>query len=124
MARDFTIDTQNFISDLRQDIWEFGNLAWLFALGDRFVTAFSHGLPSAIDLIQVFTIALLSICWLFLDPNSDQLAEKLYNVFQPAFPTPVAPPTLEKLQRLGYQQTSAWRGWNVHHTVIPNSTLR
>lgn len=124
MTRDFTIDTKQFIEDFRQDVWTFGNLAWLFALGDRMITAFSHGLPSAIDLIQVFTIAFLAICWLFLDPNSDRTAERIYNAFQPSFSTPfkpVAPPTLEKLQRFGYQQTSSWRGWNIRHTVIPNS---
>lgn len=109
-----------FIAQLRRDIWEFGNLAWLLALGDRGVTAFSHGLPSAIDVAQFFTIAFLAVCWFFLNPNSEDAAEALYSAFKPVEVPERVVPTLEMIRRLGYQQSFTWNGWKIHHTVFPN----
>jgi pimeloyl-ACP methyl ester carboxylesterase len=121
----FEFIDSDFITQLRKDIWEFGNLAWLFALGDRIVTGMSNGLPTAVDLAQLFTIAFFAICWLFLSPESNGVAEALYDVFKPISSFPKVQgrvaPSLETIRRFGYQQTSTWQGWKVHHTVFPNA---
>ncbi|MBW4418386.1 MAG: alpha/beta fold hydrolase [Myxacorys californica WJT36-NPBG1] len=109
-----------FIAQFRRDIWEFGNLAWLLALGDRILTAFSHGLPPAIAVAQFFTIAFLALCWLLLNPDSNGTAEVLYSAFKPAEEQQHVAPTLERIRRFGYQQAFTWNGWKVHHTVFPN----
>ncbi|MER3434555.1 MAG: alpha/beta hydrolase [Leptolyngbya sp. ERB_1_1] len=112
-----------FITQFKADLWEFGNLAWLFAIIDRVSTAFIHRLPSAVDLVQIFVVAMLALGWFVLSPNSDAVVVKLYDRFQPVFSQPLSiptPPSIERLQRFGYQQTFPWRGWKVHHTVFPN----
>lgn len=118
-------DFQAFLAQFKIDLWEFGNLVWLLAISYHVIFAFSGGLPSALELAQVFITSFFAVCWLFLNPDSEQAAETLYNIFQPVFsaPSPLRParPSLEQLQRFGYQQTSTWRNWKIHHTVIPNS---
>ncbi len=114
---------QPFIEQFKIDLWEFGNLAWLFAIVDRTFTAFSNGLPSAVDLVQIFVVMLLAFGWWLLSPTSETIALELYNRFQPIFSQPLtipSPPSIERLQRFGYQQTFFWRGWKVHHTILPN----
>lgn len=108
---------------LRSDTWEFGNLAWGLALADRTVVSLVDGILSVTELVQFFTIAFLGVCWLFLNPDSEATAERLYNAFQPIFspiPVPAPAPSLEAIRRFGYQQNWNWRGWTVHHTVLPN----
>jgi pimeloyl-ACP methyl ester carboxylesterase len=127
-GKPFKIDFQNpnfqhFIHDFRIELWEFGNLAWLVVIGFQVVAAFSTGLPSAIDVAQIFVVSFLAVCWLFLNPASDDIAEAMYRAFQPMFSPPISKPkrpTLEQIRQFGYQQTSMWRGWKIHHTVIPN----
>ncbi|MBW4441927.1 MAG: alpha/beta fold hydrolase [Plectolyngbya sp. WJT66-NPBG17] len=112
-----------FIEQFKTDLWEFGNLAWLFAIADRILTAFSKGLPTAIDLTQIFVTSFLAVGWLLLSPRSDAIVLKLYDLFRPIFSQPLskpAPPSIAQLQRFGYQQTFPWRGWKVHHTILPN----
>ncbi|MEP0917026.1 alpha/beta fold hydrolase [Leptolyngbya sp. DQ-M1] len=112
-----------FLTQFKTDLWEFGNLAWLFAIIDRTITAFINGLPSAVDLAQIFMVSVLAFGWLILSPDSDTMALKLYDRFQPVFSQPPSAPdlpTIERLQRFGYQQSFPWRGWKVHHTVFPN----
>lgn len=112
-----------FIEQFKTDLWEFGNLAWLFAIADRILTAFSKGLPSAIDLTQIFVTIFIAVGWLLLSPTSDTIMLNLYDRFQPVFSQPLAapvPPTIERLKRFGYQQNFPWRGWKVHHTILPN----
>lgn len=112
-----------FLTQFKTDLWEFGNLAWLFAIIDRIITAFMNGLPSAVDIAQIFMVSTLAFGWLILSPTSDTMALKLYDRFQPVFSQPIEVPTLptiERLQRFGYQQAFPWRGWKVHHTVFPN----
>ncbi|NDJ16968.1 alpha/beta fold hydrolase [Myxacorys almedinensis] len=118
---DLLTSDSEFITQLRKDIWEFGNLAWVFALSDRIINGFGHGLPSAIALTQFFTIAFFALCWLFLNPNPNGSAEALYNAFQPTTNQQRPTPSLDTIRRYGYQQTSTWKGWKIHHTVFPNA---
>jgi pimeloyl-ACP methyl ester carboxylesterase len=116
--------SEPFLTQFRSDLWEFGNLAWALAIADRFLMIFLDRTATAIDIIQIFTISFLAVCWLFLNPDSEAISETLYSTFQPIFsPSPLPPtiPSLESIQRFGYQQNWCWRGWNVHHTVLPNS---
>lgn len=112
-----------FLDQFKTDLWEFGNLAWLFAIIDRAITAFTNGLPDAVDLVQIFVITLLAFGWVLLNPASETMVLNLYDRFQPVFsfsPSTPTPPSIERLQRFGYQQSFPWRGWKVHHTVFPN----
>lgn len=112
-----------FVDQFKIDLWEFGNLAWAFAIVDRTLTAFRNGLPDAVDLIEIFVVALLAFGWVLLSPTSETMVLNLYDRFQPVFsftPSNPIPPSIERLQRFGYQQSLSWRGWNVHHTVFPN----
>ncbi|MBE9009353.1 alpha/beta fold hydrolase [Pseudanabaenaceae cyanobacterium LEGE 13415] len=123
MHRSFRQQFHAFLDQFKTDLWEFGNLAWIFAIIDRSLTAFRDGFPSAVDLVQIFVVAVLGFGWLMLSPASETMALDLYNRFQPVFsfaPAPPIPPSIERLQRFGYQQTLSWRGWKVHHTVFPN----
>jgi pimeloyl-ACP methyl ester carboxylesterase len=104
-------------------LWRFGMMAWLIALADRGIAAVAQGLPTAIDLIQIFVILLMGMGWLLLSPFSEEIALDLYNFFQPIFsdqPSVKAAPSIAQLRQLGYQQTYVWQGWKVHHSVIPN----
>ncbi|MGV0023615.1 alpha/beta fold hydrolase [Phormidesmis priestleyi] len=118
------IFTSDFLNRFRDDAWEFGLIACIFAILDRLINAFSSGLPSALALAQIFTISLLTVCWAFLKPTLANEEEAFYNhlkKFVPA-PLPLRPPTplSDLLQRYGYQQSSLWRGWRTHHTFFPN----
>jgi pimeloyl-ACP methyl ester carboxylesterase len=123
MNRD-RIFTPDFLARFRDDAWEFGLIASMFAILDRLISAFSGRLPNAIDLAQIFMVSLLTVCWAFLKPTQAQEEEAFYNrlkKFVPA-PLPLRPPAplSELTQRYGYQQSSLWRGWRTHHTVFPN----
>lgn len=121
--RPFRHQFDRFFDQFKTDLWEFGNLAWVFALVDRSITAFVNGPPSAVDLVQIFVVAVLALGWLMLNPASETMILDLYDRFQPVFsfaPAAPIPPSIERLQRFGYQQAFRWRGWNVHHTVFPN----
>ncbi|MGG6267835.1 MULTISPECIES: alpha/beta fold hydrolase [unclassified Leptolyngbya] len=121
--RSFRQQFHLFLDQFKTDLWEFGNLAWLFAIIDRTITAFKDGFPSAVDLAQIFVVALIAFGWLLLSPTSETMMLELYDRFQPIFsfePSTPTPPSIERLQRFGYQQTLSWRGWKVHHTVFPN----
>ncbi|MCU0551740.1 MAG: alpha/beta fold hydrolase [Leptolyngbya sp. Prado105] len=114
---------QPFINQFKTDLWEFGVLAWLLALLDRTFAAFSHGLPSAVDLIQLFVTILMSLGWLLLSPQVEEWALKVSEFFQPVFSNPSfvkAAPSIAQLRKLGYQQTFFWRNWKINHSVIPN----
>lgn len=104
-------------------LWRFGMMAWLIALADRLTAASVQGLPSAVDLVQIFVILFMGIGWLFLNPSSEEIALDIYNFFQPIFsnpPSDKAAPSITQLRQMGYQQTYLWQGWKVHHSVIPN----
>lgn len=116
-----------FINQLRDDFWQFGNLAWLIAIADRTLNSFADGLLSATDIAQLFTIGFLAVCWLVLNPSpADE--EALYNTLKTFIPKSALPeikgavPSVrEQIQRYGYQQSSLWRGWKIHHAVMPNA---
>lgn len=120
--------SDEFLNQLREDIWQSGLICWAFAFCDRLVTSFTDGFCSAIDLAQLFTIALLAVCWLFLKPGQTYDEEALYNTLKNFIPASALPliatpqPSLtEQIQRYGYQQGSYWRGWRIHHTFFPNA---
>ncbi|KAM3100508.1 alpha/beta fold hydrolase [Phormidesmis sp. 146-12] len=114
----------DFLKRFRDDAWEFGLIACLFAIVDRLVNSFTDGFVSAIDLAQIFMICLLTICWAFLKPTEAEEEEAFYNRLTQFVPAslPMRPPVplSELVQRYGYQQSSLWRGWRIHHTFFPN----
>jgi hypothetical protein len=60
----------------RVGIWLFGNACWLFEIHDRGFAAFGSGHPSAIALLQLATVIVCFIGWLFLKPNGNWLERK------------------------------------------------
>ncbi len=116
--------TPDFLSRFRDDAWEFGLIACIFAIVDRLINSFTDGSVSTIDLVQIFTICLLAICWAFLKPTQAEEEEAFYDRFKRFVPAslPLRPPISlsELVQRYGYQQSSLWRGWHIHHTFFPN----
>jgi len=115
-----------FFNQLRDDFWQFGNLAWLVAIVDRVINSIADGVLSATDITQLFTIVFLAVCWLVLNPNLTN-EEALYEALETFIPRSAlpkiqvsVPSAKELIQKYGYQQSSLWRGWKTHHAVMPN----
>lgn len=57
-----------FLTALR-GIWWVGIACWSFGICDRTLASFSDGFLGAIDLMQLFTAAALTVMWVFLRPR-------------------------------------------------------
>lgn len=62
-------ELSDFVVALRQGIWSFGILAWLFGLTDRSIASLADGYLSALDIMQLFTAAVFFLGWLYLKPT-------------------------------------------------------
>jgi len=74
-----------FFNQLREDFWQFGNLAWLVVIVDRVINSIADGVLSATDITQLFTIVFLAVCWLVLNPNLTN-EEALYEALETFIP--------------------------------------
>ncbi len=63
-------DSQEFLGSLKNGIWLFGILSWLFGITDRSIASFWDGYLSALDLTQLFTASTFFVGWLFLKPRN------------------------------------------------------
>ena len=55
---------------IRNGVWYVGVTAFLIGLTDRAIATLADATISAIDLIQLFTAALVFVGWLFFSPHS------------------------------------------------------
>jgi len=61
-----------FLSALRSGIWFTGIGSFIFGISDRTYAALSDGFVGALDLIQLFTAAIVLVGWLFLKPGIER----------------------------------------------------
>lgn len=62
-------ELSDFVVTLRQAIWSFGVVAWLFGITDRSIASLADGYLSALDIMQLFTAAVFFLSWLYLKPT-------------------------------------------------------
>lgn len=57
------------LSKFRNNIWNFGILAWLFGIADRSIAVIADGRLLAVEISQLLTAFLFFLCWLYLKPE-------------------------------------------------------